>query len=134
MLEDSSAAVFCFTPQRVPVNLFSDNALLPSCDSSAAEPLPGAPPCPLKSPASATGPLPTEPCPVCPRLQANYDAYRELGYYRNAFERACAREQDLKTQNALLQARVRQLEQRLFGRKTETASAAYRSRETALLV
>ena len=50
--------------------------------------------------------------------------YRELGYYRNAFHRAQAREQDLKTQNTLLQARVRQLEQRLFGRKTETASVA----------
>ena len=124
MLGDPSASVFCFTPQRVPINLLSDDAPLPACDSSAEEPPPGAPPCPLKSPSSATGPLPSEPCPVCPRLQANYDAYRELGYYRNAFQRARAREEDLKVQNALLQARVRQLEQRLFGRKTETASAA----------
>lgn len=122
MSGNSSASVFSFTPERVPVPFLSDNAPLPACDSSADEP--PAPPCPLKSPPSATGPQPTEPCPVCPRLQANYDAYRDLGYYRNAWQRACAREQDLKAQNALLQARVRQLEQRLFGRKTETASAA----------
>jgi len=125
MSGDSSAAVFCFTPQRVPVNLLSDNTALSVCAASAADPPPAEPPpCPLKSPASVTGPPPTEPCPVCPRLQANYDAYRDLGYYRNAFHRAQAREQELKAQNALLQARVRQLEQRLFGRKTETTSAA----------
>jgi transposase len=124
MSGDSAASVFCFTSQRVPVNLLSDHAPFPASDSSADEPPPGAPPCPLKAPVSAIGPLPTEPCPVCPRLQANYDAYRELGYYRNAWQRACVREEDLQAQNALLQARVRQLEQRLFGRKTETASAA----------
>jgi transposase len=128
MQGDGSASVFCFTPQRVPVNLLTAPTPLAVC--AAADDLPPTepPPCPLRFPALATGPLPTEPCPVCPRLQANFDAYRELGYYRDAFHRAQARakarEQDLQQQNAQLQARVRHLEQQLFGRKTETASAS----------
>ena len=119
-----TASVLCFTPQRVPVNSLPGKLSLPVCDLSAEEPLPSEPPpCLLKAPSSSAAPLPSEPCPVCPRLQANYDAYRDLGYYRSAFERAKAREQDLKRENAHLQARIRQLEQRLFGRKTEAATA-----------
>jgi transposase len=125
MLEDMVASVFCFTPQRVPVNQLSGKVPLPVCAPSADEPPPGEPPpCPLKTPSSSAAPLPSEPCPVCPRLLANYDAYRDLGYYRNAFERAKAREQELARENAQLQARIRQLEQRIFGRKTESATAA----------
>jgi transposase len=124
MSENLSASVFCFTPQRVPINQSSGKIPLPVCDPSAAEPLPGEPPsCLLKVPSTSVL-LPSEPCPVCPRLLANYDAYRDLGYYRSAFERAKAREQDLQLENAQLQARIRQLEQRLFGRTTESATAA----------
>jgi transposase len=124
MSENLSASVFCFTPQRVPVNQLSGAIPLPVCDSSVDDPLPGGPPpCLLNAPPCSAVPLPSEPCPVCPRLQANYDAYRDLGYYRSAFERVKARERDLKLENAHLQARIRQLEQRLFGRKSESATA-----------
>src|SRR3954467_5025419 len=103
MSENLSASVFCFTPLRVPVNSLPGSLPLPVCDSSTEEPLPGVPPpCPLTAPSCYAVTLPSEPCPVCPRLQANYDAYRDLGYYRSAFERAKAREQDLERENAHL--------------------------------
>ena len=124
MSENMTASVFCFTPLRVPVNQLPGKVSLPVCDPPADDPLPGEPPpCLLKAP-SCSAPLPSEPCPVCPRLRANYDVYRDLGFYRSAFGRAKAREQDLQRENARLQARIRQLEQRLFGRKTESATAS----------
>src|SRR5271169_1371163 len=49
------------------------------------------------------------------KLQANY--------WRAVHGRAVQREADLTTQNQLLQAQIRELERRLYGRKSETSAA-----------
>jgi transposase len=68
-------------------------------------------------------PVPTEPCPVCPRLAAEFEPWRQAAYWQGMHQRAVQREQRLQQDNQTLQARIRSLEQRLFGRKTENAAA-----------
>ena len=67
-------------------------------------------------------PVPTEPCPVCPRLAAEFEPWRQAAYWQGLHQRAVRREQRLQQENQALQARIRSLEQRLFGRKTENAA------------
>jgi transposase len=81
--------------------------------------LPSAGPAPSCSAPS----VPTEPCPVCPRLVAEFEPWRQAAYWQGMHQRAVQREQRLQQEVHSLQARVRSLEQRLFGRKTENAAA-----------
>src|SRR6266567_1879424 len=67
-------------------------------------------------------PLPTEPCTVCPRLAAEFEPGRQASYWQAMHERAVQRSRQLQEENAALQARIRALEQRLFGRNTESAA------------
>src|SRR5437588_4068367 len=66
--------------------------------------------------------LPTAPCPVCPRLAAEFEPWRQAASWQAMHQRAVQRSQQLQEENAALQARIRALEQRLFGRKTESAA------------
>ena len=68
-------------------------------------------------------PVPTEPCPVCPRLAAEFEPWRQAAYWQSLHQRVVQREQRLQQEVQTLQARIRSLEQRLFGRKTENAAA-----------
>src|ERR1700674_4526704 len=74
------------------------------------------------APSCSAPPVPTEPCPVCPRLAAEFEPWRQAAYWQGMHQRAVQREQRLQQQNQALQARIRALEQRLFGRKTEHAA------------
>jgi transposase len=73
-------------------------------------------------PSCSAPPVPTEPCPVCPRLAAEFEPWRQAAYWQGMHQRAVQREQRLQQDNQALQARIRALEQRLFGRKTEHAA------------
>ncbi len=110
-MDDRSASVFCFTPKRVPV---SELGRLDACPTS--------PPSPSASVCSAP-PLPVGPCPVCPRLDEDFEAFRQAAYYKAQHARALEREAELKLEIERLKAKLRLREQQLFGRKTESAAA-----------
>jgi len=68
--------------------------------------------------------LPTEPCPVCPRLAQEFEPYRQAAYWKAQHQRARQREAQLQQRIAELEAKLRLREQQLFGRKTETSATA----------
>lgn len=68
--------------------------------------------------------LPEGPCPVCPRLAAEFEPFRQAAYWKSMHSKAKLREQALQEKNQQLQARIRYLEQQLFGRKSESASSS----------
>jgi transposase len=110
-MDDHSASVFCFTPLRVPVSELDRLAACPPSQPSTTAPVCSAPP------------LPLGPCPVCPRLDQDFEAFRQAAYYKAQHARALEREAKLKVEVQRLEALVRLREQQLFGRKTETAAA-----------
>jgi transposase len=78
---------------------------------------------PVCLPCSAP-PLPTEPCPVCPRLADEFEPYRQAAYWKAQHRRARQREAQLHQRIAELEAKLRLREQQLFGRKSETSATA----------
>lgn len=110
-MDDLSASVFCFTPLRVPVS-----------ELGRADACPPAPAPTILSACSAP-PLPEGPCPVCPRLEQEFEPWRQAAYWKAMHRRALEREAQLKAEVDRLQALVRLREQQLFGKKTETAAA-----------
>lgn len=110
-MTDDSASVFCFTPSRVPVSELGRLAACPPAHPSSTAPICSAPP------------LPEGPCPVCPRLEQEFEPYRLAGYWKAMHARALDREAQLKEEVERLQALLRLREQQLFGRKTETTAA-----------
>src|SRR5271156_4643465 len=128
-MDETSASVFCFTPLRVPVSeLGRLNAGPPSPPSptapvGSAPPLselgrldagPPSPPSP-SAPVCSAPPLPQGPCPVCPRLDRDFEAFRQAAYYKAQHARALEREAKLKVEVQRLEALVRLREQQLFG-------------------
>jgi transposase len=113
MAADGSASVFCASPLRIPVDLLDDrNGDAPSVIPCSPQAL------------TCTAPsLPTDPCPVCPRLAQEFEPYRQAAYWRSLHQRAVQRETQLKQQIAELEAKLRLREQQLFGRKTEATAA-----------
>jgi transposase len=73
-------------------------------------------------PTCTAPPLPTDPCPVCPRLAAEFEPYRQAAYWKVMHERAVAREAQLQAENETLRAQLRLREQQLFGRKSEAGA------------
>jgi len=110
-MDDRSASVFCFTPLRVPVSELGRLAACPPSHDPVSESVCSAPP------------LPQAPCPVCPRLDQDFEAFRQAAYWKAQHARALEREAQLKIEVQRLEAMVRLREQQLFGRKTETAAA-----------
>jgi transposase len=124
MRNERVAEVFVGKPLRVSVDeldrLRAEDSAGVSVASSAGQP----------SPSTATA-LPTldcsapktpdGPCPVCPRLAAQFEPYRQAAFYKSMHQRAVERERLLKEENLQLQARIRYLEQQLFGKKTESS-------------
>jgi len=53
----------------------------------------------------------------------NYELRNEVGYWKKQHQRAVLRETELQEETIQLKARIRYLEQQLYGRKTETTSA-----------
>src|SRR5512142_238594 len=64
------------------------------------------------TPTCSAPPIPQGPCPVCPRLAQEFEPWRQAAYWQAMHQRVVQREQ--------LLARIRSLEQQLFGRKAET--------------
>src|SRR5271166_5266584 len=110
-MDDGSASVFCFTPLRGPVSELADRVACPPTHTLLSESVCSAPP------------LPQGPCPVCPRLEQEFEAFRQAAYWKAMHGRALQREAQLKIENERLQALLRLREQQLFGRKTETSAA-----------
>ena len=110
-MDEYSASVFCFTPVRVPV---SELGRLGSGRPSPAS---------ASAPECSAPPLPQGPCPVCPRLDRDFEAFRQAAYYKAQHARTLEREAQLKVEIERLKAKLRLREQQLFGRKTESAAA-----------
>lgn len=98
--------------------------------SSAVAPEPSFSPPEPPLPAVASCSAPPEqgsaaivPCSACPHLAENLDLRQQKGYWQSMHHRACQREQDAKQRIAELEAKVRDLEHRLFGRKSESTSS-----------
>lgn len=70
-------------------------------------------------------PLPTGPCPVCPRLDQDFEPWRQAGYWKAQHQRAVQREAQLQQRIAELEAKLLLREQQLFGTKTETAASTF---------
>ena len=108
-MADLAATVPCFTPKRVPVSQLLDDpppvvaAVGPTCTAPA---------------------VPTGPCPICPRLAAEFEPWRQAAYWKSMHERAVEREKLLQEEIARLQAQLRLREQQLFGRKSEAGAAS----------
>jgi transposase len=79
-------------------------------------------PIPLAAPHVSATPSAEGPCPVCGRLAKDFEDYYEAQYYRAQHQRAVEREARLKTEVQQLKAKVRLLQQQLFGRSSEAAS------------
>src|SRR5271157_2547762 len=86
---------------------------MPSASSPASSP----------PPVCSAPPLPQGPCPVCPRLEQEFEPFRQAAYWTAMHGRALQRQAQLKVENERLQALLRLREQQLFGRKTETSAA-----------
>jgi transposase len=110
-MDDGSASIFCFTPLRVTVAELDQRR---AADASS-EPGPG--------PACSAPPIPQGPCPVCPRLEQEFEPWRQAAYWQAMHRRALEREAQLKAENDQLKALLRLREQQLFGRKTEAGAA-----------
>ena len=115
-MSDHSASVFCFTPLRVPVSelgRLTTGPPVPSASSPASSP----------PPVCSAPPLPQGPCLVCPRLEQEFEPWRQAAYWKAMHRRALEREAQLQAEIQRLEALVRLREQQLFGRKTETSAA-----------
>jgi transposase len=115
-MDEYSASVFCFTPLRVPVSQLGRLATDSSMASSSA-------PTPCPAAVCSAPPLPQGPCPVCPRLEQEFEPWRQAAYWKSMHSRALQREALLQAEVDRLQALLRLREQQLFGRKSETAAA-----------
>jgi transposase len=69
-------------------------------------------------------PIPQGPCPVCPRLAQEFEPWRQAAYWQAMHQRSVQREKLLRDENEQLQARIRFLQQQLFGRKTDSTTTA----------
>src|SRR3954452_20933616 len=79
---------------------------------------------PVAQPTCSAPPVPQGPCPVCPRLAQEFEPWRQAAYWQVMHQRAVQREKLLQDENEQLQARIRFLEQQLFGRKTDSTTTA----------
>lgn len=111
-MDDDSASLFCFTPLRVPVSEL-DRRRADAAPSLATE----------IAPVCSAPPIPEGPCPVCPRLEQEFEPWRQAAYYKAMHQRALQRETQLQAEVQRLEALLRLREQQLFGRKSETGAA-----------
>jgi len=126
MSNQTVAEVFVGKPLRVTLDELDRRRAEDAARRSAAAPT--QPPATPVATALATlecsaGPLPQGPCPVCPRLAAEFEPWRAAAYWKSMHERGKERERSLKAENQQLQARIRYLEQQLYGKKSESAKS-----------
>src|SRR3954462_4342048 len=75
-------------------------------------------------PPCSAPPIPQGPCPVCPRLAQEFEPWRQAAYWQAMHHRAVGREKLLHEENEQLHARIRSLEQQLFGRKADSPATS----------
>jgi transposase len=145
MTEDLGATVFFCTPERVTLKEFERRQRDDAADErerrrrAAAErgsdprvqplgcPLPSSPtPLPALAPAPRGAPARLPDCsnPDCPCRKQLFEQRQQAGYWKSLHERARCREDALRAENEILKAKLRQREQQLFGRKSETTPAS----------
>ena len=83
-------------------------------DASRAIPVPMVPPTAAASPA--------EPCPVCPRIATEFEAWRQAAYWKAMHARATQREGRLHDRVRELEAQIRLLQQTIFGKSSEATT------------
>jgi transposase len=110
-MDDHSASIFCFTPLRVTVSELDQRRAAAAAPESSPAPVCSAPA------------IPQGPCPVCPRLEQEFEPWRQAAYWRSRHRQALQREAQLQAEVDRLQALLRLREQQLFGRKTEAGAA-----------
>ena len=110
-MDGGSGSVSCFIPLRVTVSELNRLGAAPSRSESSSGPVCSAPS------------IPQGPCPVCPRLEQEFEPWRQAAYWQAMHRRALDREAQLQAEVERLHALLRLREQQLFGRKTETAAA-----------
>jgi transposase len=75
--------------------------------------------------ATAPGPCPSAgPCPVCPRIASEYEAWRQAAYWQAQHSRAVDREGRLNERIKHLEAQIRLLNQKIFGKSSESKTGA----------
>src|SRR5262245_19623981 len=82
-------------------------------------------------PTCSAPPLPTGPCPVCPRLAQEFEPYRQAAYWQAMHQRAVQREQQLQQRIAELEAKLRLREQQPSDRRPEASTATTPTSSTA---
>jgi transposase len=110
-MDDGSASVFCFNPVRVTVSELDRLRAASSAPETSPDPVCSAPA------------IPQGPCPVCPRLEQEFEPWRQASYWQAMHRLSLEREALLKAEVARLEALLRLREQQLFGRKTESSTA-----------
>jgi transposase len=110
-MDEHSASIPCFTPLRVTVSELDQRRAAAASPESSPGPVCSAPS------------IPQGPCPVCPRLEQEFEPWRQAAYWRSRHRQALQREAHLKAEVDRLQALLRLREQQLFGRKTEAGAA-----------
>jgi transposase len=63
---------------------------------------------------------PAGPCPVCPRIASEFEGWRQAAYWQAQHGRAVDREERLKEHIKDLEAKNRLLNQKIFGKSSET--------------
>ena len=110
-MDGGSGSVSCFIPLRVTVSELNRLGAAPLRSESSS------------GPACSAPSIPQGPCPVCPRLEQEFEPWRQAAYWQAMHRRARDREAQLQAEVERLHALLRFREQQLFGRKTETAAA-----------
>jgi transposase len=67
---------------------------------------------------------PAGPCAVCPRIASEFEGWRQAAYWRAQHGRAVDREQRSEEHVKHLQAQIRLLKQKIFGKSSETKTGA----------
>src|ERR1700694_5639427 len=128
MNDDLGATVFFCTPERVTVAELERRQRADAeqrqradaerdCAARVGPTQPPFPSAPAPPPACAAAPLPDCPHPHCPCRKELLELRQQAGYWKTMHQRACRREKALRAQIEQLQAKLRQREQQLFGRK-----------------
>ena len=110
-MDDDSASIFCFTPLRVTISELDRLRAAPPSAESSPRPVCSAPA------------IPQGPCPVCPRLEQEFEPWRQAASWKAMHRRALERQAQLQAEVDRLEALLRLREQPLFGRKTEATAA-----------
>jgi hypothetical protein len=102
-MDDDAASIFGFTPLRVTVSELDRLRAAPPASESSPGPVCSAPA------------IPQGPCPVCPRLEQEFEPWRQAAYWQAMPRRALERPAQLQAEVDRLQALLRFREQPLFG-------------------